>query len=247
MPARIIDGRKTAAAVIAADTAAEVEQCTARTAHVPCLAAVVVGSDPASRAYVAMRARRCATVGIASRVIEWPATTTMAVLEDLSADPLVDGILLQHRVPSHIDERAAFDSTAPAKDVDGVTSASFASMTLTGRLFESWTPSAILRLLDSVGVRLAGANAVVVGRSPILRLSAEAMLLRRDVTVTYCHSHTEDLEAHRGSRHRHSGGGSAGTGRRRWGQAGSGGRRRGVRPGRSRRRRVSVSVRTPLR
>lgn len=119
------------------------------------------------------------------------------VLRALSADPSIDGILLQHPVPDHIDERAAFDAISADKDVDGVTSASFAAMALTGGGgFESCTPSGILRLLDATGVELSGKHAVVVGRSPILGLPMGMLLLRRGATVTYCHSRTVDLAAH---------------------------------------------------
>ena len=121
------------------------------------------------------------------------------MLRALSADPSIDGILLQHPVPGHIDERAAFDAISADKDVDGVTSASFAAMALSGGGFESCTPSGILRLLDATGVELAGKHAVVVGRSPILGLPMGMLLLRRDATVTYCHSRTVDLAAHVGT------------------------------------------------
>lgn len=146
-----------------------------------------------------MKRNRSAKVGIASRYIELPAEITtsqlVAEIEALSSDPTVDGILLQHPVPSHIDERAAFEAIAPSKDVDGVTMHSFAAMAFGEPGFHSCTPGGIVRLLDAYDVELSGRHAVVIGRSPILGKPAGMLLLSRDATVTYCHSRTEDLAA----------------------------------------------------
>ena len=165
----------------------------------PCLATVIVGEDPASVTYVRMKQRRAASTGIESRPVGLPEQTTTAeltrVLRELSADPAVHGILLQHPVPAHIDERAAFEAIAPAKDVDGVTMHSFAAMAFGLAGFASATPGGMLRLLDAYGVDPAGQHAVVIGRSPILGKPAGMLLLARDATVTYCHSKTRDLPA----------------------------------------------------
>jgi methylenetetrahydrofolate dehydrogenase (NADP+)/methenyltetrahydrofolate cyclohydrolase len=163
----------------------------------PCLATVLVGDDPASVTYVKMKRNRSAKVGIESRHISLPGSTTteelIAALTALSADPGVDGILLQHPVPHHIDERAAFEAIAPNKDVDGVTMHSFAAMSFNERGFESCTPAGIVRLLDAYDVSLPGKHAVVIGRSPILGKPVAALLLARDATVTICHSRTREL------------------------------------------------------
>ena len=165
----------------------------------PCLATVLVGEDPASVTYVAMKRNRCAKAGIDSRHVPLPATTTtaelVATVRALSDDPSVHGILLQHPVPAHIDERAAFEAIDPAKDVDGVTMWSFAAMAFGHRGFASCTPGGIMRLLDAYGVDPTGRRAVVVGRSPILGKPMGMLLLARDATVTYCHSRTVDLPA----------------------------------------------------
>ena len=165
----------------------------------PCLAAVLVGHDPASLTYVKMKQARCERVGVESVAIELPETATtrevVAAIEDLSADERVDGILLQHPVPEGVDERAAFEAIAPHKDVDGVTMASFASMAFGLPGFASCTPAGIMRLLDAYGVDPTGLHAVVIGRSPILGKPIGMLLLARDATVTYCHSHTEELPA----------------------------------------------------
>ncbi len=167
------------------------------TGHRPCLAAVLVGEDPASVTYVRMKQKRSAAAGIDSRLVRLPAMTTtgelVTTIRALSDDNSVDGILLQHPVPAVIDERASFDAIAPTKDVDGVTLYSFAAMALGTKGFRSCTPEGILRLLDAHGVELTGRHAVVIGRSPILGLPLGMLLLARNATVTYCHSHTENL------------------------------------------------------
>jgi methylenetetrahydrofolate dehydrogenase (NADP+)/methenyltetrahydrofolate cyclohydrolase len=129
----------------------------------PCLAAVLVGDDPSSVTYVAMKQRRCEAVGLDSRIIRLPAeSTTSEVVEAiglLSEDPAVDGVLLQHPVPVHVDERAAFEAIRPEKDVDGVTMRSFASMAFGLPGFSSCTPAGIMRLLDEYGVDPSGRHA----------------------------------------------------------------------------------------
>lgn len=163
----------------------------------PCLAAVLVGEDPASVTYVKMKQRRCEGVGIDSRMVYLPATVATreagAVVEALSRDSGVDGILVQHPVPAHVDERAVFEAIAPSKDVDGVTMHSFAAMSLGLPGLESCTPGGILRLLDAYQVDLTGMHAVVIGRSPILGKPMGMLLLGRDATVTFCHSRSVDL------------------------------------------------------
>jgi methylenetetrahydrofolate dehydrogenase (NADP+)/methenyltetrahydrofolate cyclohydrolase len=182
---------------LVAETTARAAEFTAQTGQQPCLATVLVGDDPASETYVRMKQNRSRKAGIASRHVALPATTTTTELVDtiqgLSADPSVHGILLQHPVPAHIDERAAFEAIAPGKDVDGVTMHSFAAMSFGEPGFASCTPAGIIRLLDHYAVPLAGQQAVVVGRSPILGKPAAMLLLARDATVTVCHSRTTDL------------------------------------------------------
>ena len=165
----------------------------------PCLATVLVGDDPASHTYVRMKAARCAAAGIESRRHDLPTTATteqiVALVRTLSADDGVDGILVQHPVPGHVDERAVFEAITAAKDVDGVTGASLAAMALGLPGFHSCTPGGILRLLDAHHIDPSGLHAVVVGRSPILGKPMGMLLLNRDATVTYCHSKTRDLPA----------------------------------------------------
>jgi methylenetetrahydrofolate dehydrogenase (NADP+)/methenyltetrahydrofolate cyclohydrolase len=182
---------------ITEETAARATQISERTGVMPCLATVLVGEDPASVTYVSMKRARCAKAGITSRHVALPAGTTTAELVDtlagLSQDPAVHGILLQHPVGEHIDERAAFEAISPDKDVDGVTTQSFGAMSFGLPGFVSCTPGGIMRLLDEYDVDPAGRHAVVIGRSAILGKPVGMLLLAEHATVTYCHSRTADL------------------------------------------------------
>ncbi|MYW67081.1 bifunctional 5,10-methylene-tetrahydrofolate dehydrogenase/5,10-methylene-tetrahydrofolate cyclohydrolase [Streptomyces sp. SID8379] len=194
--AQLMDGTALARRIVE-ETALEAARISRSAGTSPCLATVLVGEDPASVTYVRMKQARCAKAGIRSRHIALPATTTTAELVDalvgLSEDPDVHGILLQHPCGPHIDERAAFDAIAPEKDVDGVTTRSFAAMSFSLPGFVSCTPGGIMRLLDAYDVDLSGKHAVVVGRSAILGKPVGMLLLARDATVTYCHSRTANL------------------------------------------------------
>ncbi|WP_019064385.1 bifunctional 5,10-methylenetetrahydrofolate dehydrogenase/5,10-methenyltetrahydrofolate cyclohydrolase [Streptomyces prunicolor] len=196
--ARLMDGTALARRIVE-DTAKKAADLKERTGTAPCLATVLVGADPASVTYVRMKQNRSRKAGIESRHVELPAATTtaelVATLDALSADPTVHGILLQHPMGEHIDERAAFEAIAAEKDVDGVTFASFATMSFGLPGFVSCTPGGIIRLLDEYDVDPSGKRAVVVGRSAILGKPAGMLLLARDATVTYCHSRTQDLSA----------------------------------------------------
>jgi len=195
-PALLMEGSQLARETLerVAARAREFEQHAGRK---PCLASVLVGDDSASATYVRMKADRSGQVGIESRRFELPAKTSteelVSLITGLSADEAVNGILLQHPVPDHVDERAGFEAIAPKKDVDGVTMHSFAAMAFGLPGFASCTPDAIIRLLDAYGVDARGKRAVVIGRSPILGKPVGMLLLARDATVTYCHSRTEDL------------------------------------------------------
>ena len=127
---RLMDGRLVAATIHEATTE-RAAALAARTGTRPCLAAVLIGDDPASVTYVAMKQRRCVDAGIDSRLVHLPAATTtadaVAAVRSLSEDDAVHGILVQHPVPAHVDERAVFEAIDPAKDVDGVTMRSFAA------------------------------------------------------------------------------------------------------------------------
>ena len=165
----------------------------------PALATVLVGDDPASATYVRMKQNACKRVGIASRAVHLPASTSTAQLlqqiQKLNEDPQVSGILLQHPVPEGIDERACFDAIAAEKDVDGVTAPGFGRMSMGLPAWGSCTPVGIMRLLAHHEIELTGKRALVVGRSPILGKPMAMMLLNANATVTISHSRTRDLAA----------------------------------------------------
>ena len=196
--ANLMDGAALSRKILEA-CAVRATALTERTGRPPCLAAVLVGTDPASVTYVKMKRVRCERVGVRSVVVELPDSATtrevVGAIGGLSQDVEIDGILLQHPVPEGVDERAAFEAIAPSKDVDGVTKDSFASMAFGLSGFASCTPAGIMRLLDEYGFEPAGKHAVVIGRSPILGKPIGMLLLARDATVTYCHSRTNDLPA----------------------------------------------------
>jgi len=167
---------------------------------VPILATILVGSDPASGTYVKMKGNACERVGMKSLKVELDEkTSTEELLKkiiELNNNPEVHGILLQHPVPSQIDERLCFDAIDIAKDVDGVTSVGFGKMAMNEPAFGSCTPQGIMRLLEHYEIEISGKHAVVVGRSPILGKPMAMMLLNKHATVTICHSRTKDLKEH---------------------------------------------------
>lgn len=171
----------------------------AATGRTPILATILVGDDPASATYVTMKGKACQRVGMDSIRLELPSKTStnelLAAIDDLNRNPDVHGILLQHPVPAHIDERACFDAIALGKDVDGVTCLGFGRMSMGERAYGSATPAGIMTLLRHYQVPLAGKHAVVVGRSAILGKPMAMMLLGADATVTICHSKTQNLPA----------------------------------------------------
>ena len=171
----------------------------ARHGATPILATILVGDDPASATYVKMKGNACARIGMDSLKIELPASTTTEQLlhkiAELNANRNVNGILLQHPVPAHIDERRCFDAIAVEKDVDGVTCFGFGRMAMGVEAYGSATPKGVMRLLEAYAIPLSGKLAVVIGRSPILGKPMAAMLLNADATVTICHSKTRDLPA----------------------------------------------------
>lgn len=166
----------------------------------PVLATILVGEDPASATYVKMKGNACRRVGMESLAIELPATIKtndlLRQIEELNNNPDVHGILLQHPVPAHIDERAAFDMISLDKDVDGVTCLGFGRMSMGESAYGCATPQGIMRLLAHYEIDLTGKHAVVVGRSPILGKPMAMMMLQANATVTICHSRTQDLKSH---------------------------------------------------
>ena len=163
----------------------------------PKLATVLVGDDPASATYVKMKQRACQRMAVESMAVEIPASTPAAdvyrAITEISDDPSVDGILVQHPLPSHVDTRTAFDSIAIEKDVDGVTSGGFGAMAMGAPAYAACTPAGIMELLEHNGVELSGKRALVIGRSPILGRPMALLLMHANATVTIAHSRTSNL------------------------------------------------------
>jgi methylenetetrahydrofolate dehydrogenase (NADP+)/methenyltetrahydrofolate cyclohydrolase len=196
----VIDGKAVAASVLE-ECRAEVQELKAK-GITPGLAVVLVGDDPASRVYVGSKVRTCGDLGLHSRKIELPAATTqeelLAVVRELNADPAIHGILVQSPPPKHIDEEAIVRALDPRKDVDGFHPENVAKLALedpTG--FMPCTPAGCMRLLAASGVKTAGAEAVVIGRSMIVGKPMALLLMAKgsDATVTVAHSRSKDLPA----------------------------------------------------
>jgi len=196
MSVRIMDGRELARRLLA-DAAANVEQIRRSSGVTPSLATVLVGNDPASVTYTRMKRIRCESAGILPVRIELPADATTEQVVDrvrqLSGDPAIHAVLVQHPVPSPIDRRAVFEAIAVEKDVDGVTSAMLGRMILNMPALAACTPEGIMRILGEYGIAIDGAHAVVIGRSPILGRPMASMLINAHATVTLCHSRTREL------------------------------------------------------
>ncbi len=162
------------------------------------LATIIVGDDIASQTYVRMKGNACERIGINSLKVELKKETTteelLKVINELNCDENIDGILLQHPVPKHIDERKCFNAIKMSKDVDGVTSAGFGAMSMGEDAYVSATPLGIIKLLEYYDIKLEGKKAVVIGRSAILGKPIAMMLLNENATVTITHSRTADLE-----------------------------------------------------
>jgi methylenetetrahydrofolate dehydrogenase (NADP+)/methenyltetrahydrofolate cyclohydrolase len=198
MPSKILDG-KALAHLAEEDIKVSVSKLKEK-GVTPTLATILVGLDPASATYVKMKQNACARLGMDSIAVELSKDTTtqelLEAIEKLNVDTNVHGILLQHPVPSQINERQCFDAISVEKDVDGVTCLGFGQMTMGEEAFGSCTPAGIMRILEHYEVEISGKNAVVVGRSPILGKPMAMMLLNANATVTICHSRTASLQEH---------------------------------------------------
>lgn len=197
MPSILLDG-KSLAQQSEAEISQRVDALKARNnGQAPILATILVGGDPASATYVRMKQNACKRVGMDSMAIELGEDTTteelLAKITELNNNPNCHGILLQHPVPPQVDERLCFDHIALSKDVDGVTCQGFGRMAMSEPAFGSATPQGIMRLLAAYDIPLAGKDAVVIGRSPILGKPMALMLLNQNATVTICHSQTKNL------------------------------------------------------
>lgn len=196
--AQIIDG-KAVAQKVKDEVRAGVEAFKAAHGRAPGLHVVLVGDDQASAVYVGHKEKAAAEVGIAGKVYRLPASTSEAELlqlvGELNQNDAVDGILVQFPVPAHISQTRVIETISPAKDVDGLHPLSAGALWAGADGLVSCTPAGSLRLLREAGVKLAGANAVVVGRSNLVGKPLAALLLAENATVTIAHSKTRDLGA----------------------------------------------------
>jgi methylenetetrahydrofolate dehydrogenase (NADP+)/methenyltetrahydrofolate cyclohydrolase len=194
--AQILDGIATARA-IRTEIAAGVQALKAARGVTPHLAAVLIGANPASETYVAMKQKACQWVGMISSVHRLDEEATQAeaeaLVERLNADPHVSGILVQHPLPKHLHESAVLDKVSAEKDIDGISRMSLGGLINGEPAFPSCTPAGMMELLDRYHIPIEGKTAVVVGRSIILGKPVAMMLLNRNATVTICHSRTQNL------------------------------------------------------
>lgn len=192
----IIDGKK-----ISQDIKDEVRNETAALLEKgikPCLAVILVGSDPASQVYVGNKKKGCEYCGFDSVSIELPEETTeeelLEKIKELNEDSKVNGILVQLPLPKHINEDKVIESISPLKDVDGFHPVSVGNLLIGRPGFLSCTPAGIIELLKRSGVEISGKECVVIGRSNIVGKPMSVLMLRENATVTICHSRTKDLK-----------------------------------------------------
>lgn len=202
MTATIIDGKQVAADM-RAEFKAQVERLKQK-GIVPGLGVILVGEDPASNSYVRAKERACAEIGIYSDDNRLSAETSreelMALVEKMNNDPKINGILIQLPLPKHLNASQVLVAIDPAKDVDGFHPVNIGKMVVGEKAFLPCTPQGIIQLLMRTGVKIAGAEVVIVGRSNIVGKPLANMLVQKNktgnATVTVCHTHTKDLAAH---------------------------------------------------
>ena len=198
--ASLIDGREIAQSV--RDEVSQAIDAWTADHRAPFLTAVLVGDNPASKAYVRGKEKDAAEVGIDTETLHFdadlPEEELLDTVRDLNDDPSVDGILVQLPLPDHIDDRGVIDTIDPAKDVDGFHPENLGRVMRGNPSFIPATPYGIVEMLDRCDIDPEGMDAVIVGRSNIVGKPLANLLMQRDqnATVTVCHSRTRDLAAH---------------------------------------------------
>ena len=203
MSYQIIDGKATSLKV-QEEIAAEVESIVSSGGKRPHLAAVLIGDDPASKAYVGHKVKACNNVGFESSLVERGSDITekevLKIVDDLNNDDSIDGFIVQLPLPSHIDPVKVIEAVSPEKDVDGFHPVNVGKMSLGLPTFKPATPAGVMTLLEHYGIKTEGLHAVVVGRSDIVGNPMSALLRSNtepgNCTVTQCHSRTKDLKSH---------------------------------------------------
>lgn len=196
--ALIISGKEVAAK-IRDELKAEATAIERDTGRPPGLAVVLVGENPASKVYVRNKAKACEEVGIRSFQHILPASVSqeelLSLVSKLNVSQEVHGILVQLPLPGHIDDELILEAVSPAKDVDGFHPYNMGRLAIGSPLLSPCTPLGVMKLLDSIGYDASGKDAVIVGRSNIVGKPVAFMLLKRNATVSICHSKTTDLPA----------------------------------------------------
>lgn len=199
----LIDGKKIAQQ-LQDEIAAEVKQFVSGGGKVPHLAAILVGDDPASMAYVGSKVKACEKVGFKSTLKKFPATISEAELlhelDVVNNDNDIDGYIVQLPLPKHINEHKIIEAVKPSKDVDGFHPINVGRLVLDLPTYISATPFGITQLLERYNIETSGKNCVVIGRSHIVGSPMSILMAKNDkfanCTVTLCHSRTKDLKAH---------------------------------------------------
>jgi methylenetetrahydrofolate dehydrogenase (NADP+)/methenyltetrahydrofolate cyclohydrolase len=202
MTAQIIDGKQ-----VAADMRAELKDEVAKLKEqgiVPGLGVILVGEDPASQSYVTAKERACEDIGLYSDDNRLPVDTSqedlMALVEKMNKDPKINGILIQLPLPKGLNEAEVLLAIDPAKDVDGFHPMNVGKMVVGEKAFLPCTPHGVIQLLIRSGVKLEGAEVVIVGRSNIVGKPLANMLIQKNptgnATVTVCHTRTKNLAEH---------------------------------------------------
>ncbi len=198
MAAQLIDG-KTISEALLTRVKAGVDVRLAAGRRAPALAVVLVGNNPASEIYVRNKKRSCEKVGIRSVAFDLPASTTqaelLAIVDQVNADPEIDGILVQLPLPAHIDADAVIERIDPKKDVDGFHPYNIGRLALKMPLLRPCTPRGVMTMLEMSGIDPKGKHAVIIGASNIVGRPMALELLLARATVTVCHSATADLAA----------------------------------------------------
>ena len=202
MTAKIIDGKQ-AAAQMRAELKEKVSQLKAK-GVTPGLAVILVGEDPASKSYVTAKEKACEEIGMHSNDNRLPATTTqdelLALIAKYNNDPKIHGILVQLPLPKHINENAVLLAVDPSKDVDGFHPINVGRMVVGQDAYLPCTPHGVVQLLLRNGVKLDGAEVVIVGRSNIVGKPLANMLIQKsktgNATVTVCHTRTKNIAEH---------------------------------------------------
>ncbi len=199
----LIDGKKISLH-LQEEIAADVKQFVAKGGKVPHLAAVLIGEDPASQAYVGSKVKTCEKVGFKSTLVKFPSSISeqelLNKLDELNNDKDIDGYIVQLPLPKHINEHKIIEAVKPSKDVDGFHPINVGRLVLDLPTYVSATPYGITLLLERYNIETSGKNCVVIGRSHIVGSPMSILMAKNskfaNCTVTLCHSRTKDLKAH---------------------------------------------------